>query len=271
MSFAALPNEGECHKFQVFIACEGNIARHSQIEAAWKGTAECRSCGIRDLVLFADLTEPDSKLVQYLPDGTQRIVRLLRRGAIAGLEVLVGSTYEHSAVVLQEAAVCRIPREVIDRLNRETPRLHRQLMQRWHQSLRQADEWLTELSTGSARERLARLFLQLAGDAPERPVRVFGREDSGGDVVDHHGNRQPDRGRVPGTEPRRRTGVQHRGVARIRISADSQSSGSTAASTASGSSIWAGASMLRPAEFPLQHALHRSQGPHGSSVRLPCR
>lgn len=210
-----MPKEGGCHKFQVLIACEGNIVRHSRIEAAWKGTAECRSCGIRDLVLFADLTEPDFKLVhlpidelvfqsgsnlydagedgralftirsgliklvQYLPDGTQRIVRLLRRGAIAGLEVLVGSAYEHSAVVLQEAAVCRIPREVVDRLNRETPRLHRQLMQRWHQSLRQADEWLTELSTGSARERLARLFLQLAGDAPDRPVRVFGREDLG--------------------------------------------------------------------------------------------
>lgn len=189
--------------------------RHSQIEAAWKGPAECRNCGVRDLVLFADLTEPDFKLVhlpidelvfqpganlydageeghavftirsglvklvQYLPDGTQRIVRLLRPGAVAGLEVLVGATHEHTAAALQEVGACRIPREVIDRLNRETPRLHNQLMQRWYQALRQADEWLTELSTGSARERLARLLLQLSAEAPERPVRVFSREDLG--------------------------------------------------------------------------------------------
>lgn len=189
--------------------------RYSQIEAAWKGSADCQSCGIRDLVLFADLTEPDFKLVhlpidemifqpgttlyeagkdgrtlftirsgivklvQYLPDGTQRIVRLLRRGAVAGLEILVGAPCEHTAVALQEVSVCRIPCEVIDRLNRETPRLHHQLMHRWHQSLRQADEWLTELSTGSARERLARLLLQISAEEPERPVRIFSREDLG--------------------------------------------------------------------------------------------
>ena len=28
-------------------------------ESAWKGTADCRNCGIRDLVLFADLNEQD--------------------------------------------------------------------------------------------------------------------------------------------------------------------------------------------------------------------
>ncbi|HYH22674.1 MAG TPA: Crp/Fnr family transcriptional regulator [Azospirillum sp.] len=189
--------------------------RRSQIDAAWKGTAECRNCGIRDLVLFADLAAPDFnlihlpidelvfqpgatlydagddgrslftirsglvKLVQYLPDGTQRIVRLLRRGSVAGLEILVGAPYEHTAIALQSVSVCRIPHDVVERLNRETPRLHNQLMQRWHQALRQADEWLTELSTGSARQRLSRLLLQLSADEPERPVRIFGREDLG--------------------------------------------------------------------------------------------
>ncbi len=189
--------------------------RRNQIDAAWKGTAACRVCGVRELVLFADLNESDFslihlpidelvyqpgsrlydagedgravytirsglvKLVQYLPDGTQRIVRLLRPGAVAGLEVLLSEVYEHSAIPLQEVAVCRIPREVIERLNRETPRLHTQLMQRWHQALRQADEWLTELSTRSARERLASLLLHLAADQPDQPLRMFSREDLG--------------------------------------------------------------------------------------------
>ena len=33
------------------------------VESAWKGTSDCRSCGIRDLVLFADLNEDDFGLI----------------------------------------------------------------------------------------------------------------------------------------------------------------------------------------------------------------
>lgn len=187
--------------------------KRPNIDAAWQGTAHCEDCGIRDLVLFADLTEPDFnlihlpideiayeagatlysagsdattlftirsglvKLVQYLPDGTQRIVRLLRNGATAGLEALLGGAYEHTAIALQPTQVCRIPRQVVERLSRETPRLHGQLMQRWHAALRQADDWLTELSTGKAPQRLARLMLQLA--EPDGCVTLFSREDVG--------------------------------------------------------------------------------------------
>lgn len=187
--------------------------KRTQIDAAWKGTANCEDCGIRDLVLFADLAEPDFnlihlpideiafepgatiyssggdgatlytirsglvKLVQYLPDGTQRIVRLLRHGATAGLEATLGQPYEHTAIALHPTQVCRIPRQVVERLSRETPRLHSQLMQRWHAALRQADDWLTELSTGKAPQRLARLMLQLADG--EGHVTLFSREDVG--------------------------------------------------------------------------------------------
>lgn len=189
--------------------------RRNRIDAAWQGTAQCRDCVIRDLVLFGDLYEPDFdlihvpidelkvaagaalyhsgedgrslytirsglvKLVQFLPDGTQRIVRLLRQGAVAGLEVLAKKPYEHTAIVLQEAEVCQLPREVVERLSKETPRLFARLTERWYQSLHQADEWLTELSTGSARRRLARLFLKLAADRPGQPVVLSGREDMG--------------------------------------------------------------------------------------------
>ncbi|OJX76783.1 Crp/Fnr family transcriptional regulator [Magnetospirillum sp. 64-120] len=189
--------------------------RRTQIEAAWLGKAECRNCGIRDLVLFADLQEADFelihlpveellleagatlyrpgdegsaaftirsglvKLVQYLPDGNRRIVRLLRPGAVAGLEVLAGRSYEHAAEVLRPAQVCRLPREVVERLNRETPRLHRQLMNKWSESLRLADEWLTELNTGTSRQRMARLFLHLAGLGEDGLCHMLVREDVG--------------------------------------------------------------------------------------------
>lgn len=187
--------------------------KRTQIEAAWKGMAHCQDCGIRDLVLFADLTEQDYslihlpideieydagatlysagadgsalytirsglvKLVQYLPDGSQRIVRLLKSGSTAGLEVTLGQACEHTAIAVHPTLVCRIPRQVVDRLSRETPRLHSQLMQRWHAALRQADDWLTELSTGKAPQRLARLLLMLADSSA--CATLFSREDVG--------------------------------------------------------------------------------------------
>lgn len=189
--------------------------RRSQINAAWEGKAECRNCGIRDLVLFAELEEEDFnlihlpideiafepgtilyqpgaddralytirsglvKLVQYLPDGTQRIVRLLRPGSTAGMEVLVSDDYEHAAIALQTGLACRIPAQVVERLNRETPRLHNQLMRRWHEALKQADGMLTELSTGNARARVARLFLHLIAETKDNRCHLFGREDVG--------------------------------------------------------------------------------------------
>lgn len=188
-------------------------------ESAWRGTADCRNCGIRDMVLFADLKEEDFglihapiddlefaagdslqrmgdpakslmtlrvgmvKLVRHMPDGRQRIVRVLRSGDVLGLEALFAPTYECEAVALTPVKVCRLPVEVIHRLNRETPRLHQRLMAKWHQSLREADDWLAELNFGNARQRLAGLVLKMrantaAGSAADT-VTLFSREDMG--------------------------------------------------------------------------------------------
>lgn len=118
------------------------------------------------------------KLVQSLADGTQRIVRLLRRGMVAGLEVLLEMPYEHIAVTLQSTLVCRIPSSIVYRLDDAYAGLHWQLIRQWQDSLHEADEWTTELSTGNARGRLARLLLFLInGSGCE--CRVFNREDIG--------------------------------------------------------------------------------------------
>jgi CRP-like cAMP-binding protein len=182
---------------------EANFAGH--------GFAACEQCCIRDLVLFADLTEEDFasihlpiediwlapgatlyragekaaalytvregllKQEQYLPDGTLRIVSLLRQGDVAGLEATVAAEYEQTSIALQPTKICRLPREVVSRLS---PKLHRQLMNKWAGSVRRSHECTRELSTGSARQRVARLFLILApADALE--CRLFGREDVG--------------------------------------------------------------------------------------------
>ncbi|HEY8907316.1 MAG TPA: cyclic nucleotide-binding domain-containing protein, partial [Rhodoferax sp.] len=105
-------------------------------ESAWRGTADCKTCGIRDLVLFADLNAHDFalihapidqleypagaslfteggvakgvftlrhgmvKLVRSTLDGRPRIVRVLRAGDVVGLEALASTQYDCDAVTL---------------------------------------------------------------------------------------------------------------------------------------------------------------------------
>lgn len=187
--------------------------KKSDIGAAWRGLANCKGCGIRESALFADLTEADFglihlpideivmapgsalyhvgddpaalytvrsgliKLVQYLPNGGQRIVRLLRAGDTAGLEAALGEPYRHTAIAVHPVLACRIPRAVIQRLSDETVHLHQQLLRRWHRAVERADAFLVELGTGSARARVARLVLTLVDDGGE--CDFFGREDVG--------------------------------------------------------------------------------------------
>ena len=183
-------------------------------ESAWRGTADCMKCGIRDMVLFADLHEDDFKLihapiddleygvgqplvrmgetatslytlrvgmiklVRNTVDGRQRIVRVLRPGDVIGLEALMGPVYDSDAIALTPIKVCRLPLQVIQRLNRETPRLHQRLLEKWHRSLKEADDWLAELNFGNARQRVAGLILKMRGDS-EDTATLFSREDMG--------------------------------------------------------------------------------------------
>ncbi len=185
------------------------------IRIAWLGEEDCRDCAVRGSALFAGLQELDFgrlhqpiedialepqavlyrtgergrsvftlrqgliKLVKYLPDGTQRIVRLLRHGDTLGLEVLVNQPYPHDAIALTASTVCAIPATLVERLSREQPQLHQELMARWQRALADADHWLAEFSTGTARQRVARLLLRLHEHAPEKPLTLFGREDLG--------------------------------------------------------------------------------------------
>ncbi|WP_296987507.1 Crp/Fnr family transcriptional regulator, partial [Thalassospira sp. UBA1131] len=133
--------------------------------------AHCRECGVRKFALFNNLTDEDFKLVHmpveditlpkrntlynagdqaqsiftlrsgliklvhYLPDGNQRVVRLVKPGGTIGLESLVSECFTHHAEALQDSKLCRIPIAVIERLDNESPRLHKQVLNRWHQAV----------------------------------------------------------------------------------------------------------------------------------------
>ncbi len=184
-------------------------------ESAWRGTSDCRHCGIRDMVLFADLNEHDFglihapiddlefrtgallydegstaqgvytlrkgivKLVRVTTDGRQRIVRVLRPGDVVGLEALATAHYNSDAVALTDVAVCRIPLEVIHTLGANSQRLHLKLMQKWQQTLKDADDWLADLNFGTARQRVCNFILKMRSPDDAARVTLFGRDDMG--------------------------------------------------------------------------------------------
>ena len=173
-----------------------------EIQSAWDGPPQCEHCGIRHLVLFSSLEQDEFslihepiderrfdksevlyregdpgdhvftvregviKLVHYTANGEERIVRLLKRGDVAGLEALLGQPYHHEAIPLDPVLACRIPVRVVNHLNRRLPNFHHELMSRWQQAVNEADSWLTELGTGPVRARVARLLLRLAEAEP---------------------------------------------------------------------------------------------------------
>ncbi len=181
---------------------------------AWVGIADCKNCDTRELSLFACLSEDELlqttsypvavfgvsrgstvyqneevgsaiytlkhgliKLERLLPDGNRRIVRLIRSNDVFGLEVLVNSTYEHDAVVLEDAKICKIPCELVNEIAKNSPQLYKQIMQRWQAALSETDNWLTDLLSGSARQRVARLILRLRND--DDTCALLSRDDMG--------------------------------------------------------------------------------------------
>ena len=189
-----------------------NIVTNNQ---AWSGNADCLHCSLRSSALFNGLTEDDFKqfhkpvdqlklqpgqvlynmgdagshlftvrtgllkLVQSLPDGTQRVVRLLHSTDVLGLEILVGDNYEHQVVALRPTELCRYPVEAVNVLSQSNPVLHKDLMSQWKNALAEADAWLTHLSTGPAKKRMANLLLRLVEDKDSAQCYIFNREDMG--------------------------------------------------------------------------------------------
>lgn len=182
-------------------------------DATWVGRSDCQHCEIRSTVLFSALKESELghllhpvdnfklaakgtlyhegdagsdvftvrkglvRLVHYAPNGTKRIVRLHKAGSVIGMEVLVGAHYRHSAEAVSDTDLCRIPVDVIAQLESGNPALHTALMQRWQSSLDDADNVITQLSTGSAQARVARFILQVAIDPQRTECHSLSRED----------------------------------------------------------------------------------------------
>jgi len=187
----------------------------SDIRSNMLDLARCHSCGIRDSSLCSGMTDEDFshinlsiedikfsagsllirqgddgrfiysvrqgmiKLVRIRQNGDQRIMRILRPGDVVGLEVIVANHYEYDAIALDPVVVCRIPVEVMRQMDSESPRLHKKLLKRWHQTLVEAEEWMSELTSGSARARMAKLLLKMRNPVQPELSTLFSRDDIG--------------------------------------------------------------------------------------------
>jgi len=183
--------------------------------SAWRGTSDCRLCAVREMALFADLTESDfahihapiddlnvapgaeitqegsaanglftlrsgmAKLVRTTSDGRERIVRVMRQGDVIGLEALVHGKHETTSVALTTISACRIPLEVVQTLAIQSPRLHQSLMKKWSHNQKESEDWLADLNYGSARQRVSHFILKMRNSADPQQVTLFGREDMG--------------------------------------------------------------------------------------------
>ena len=182
----------------------------------WVGRADCAHCPIRGMMMFSalpleafdHLLHPVDnerypcgnvlyeegmpgkelfsirrglvKLTLLAPDGNERIVRLLGRGAVVGLELLdKAATYKHTAVAIQDVDLCRIPLSTMHDLQEKHPELCTNVRQQLQYHVDRADHWIRHLNTGKARSRIAELLLLLAEVAPDQngDIELASRDD----------------------------------------------------------------------------------------------
>lgn len=184
-------------------------------DITWHGRSDCRVCGIRKKVLFADI--PDSefnsllapidnytypektplyelgqqgeyiytlrrgliKLYQFMPNGEHRVVRLLKPGDTAGLELLVNHAYHHSAMTTHQSDICRIPVKTIEQLEKKYSHLFQKLMDMWQVNVDEADLFITHFSTGTSQSRMARLLVEMNKNENRSWGPGLNREDMG--------------------------------------------------------------------------------------------
>jgi len=117
--------------------------------------------------------------VQRSPNGDVRIVRIMGQGDLVGLEALDGGNLDHDAITMDHVSVCRIPKSIITSLRREAPELHTNILNRWQKALTSANHWITNLSTGNAKERVARLLILLHNTSIDNSFFLPTRDDMG--------------------------------------------------------------------------------------------
>jgi CRP/FNR family transcriptional regulator, anaerobic regulatory protein len=119
------------------------------------------------------------KLIRYSASGTERIVQLARTGDTIGTAAISSNRHRRTAVAMTQSEVCRIPGEFAREGSQANPELLQALLTQLQASVDAADTFLTELSTGSAQVRMARLLLFLTEKNDHNEAPLPSREEMG--------------------------------------------------------------------------------------------
>ncbi|MEB8434464.1 Crp/Fnr family transcriptional regulator [Cocleimonas sp. KMM 6892] len=133
-------------------------------------------CYPKKSVLFLENSPADAmyvvrkgmiKLEETLSDGNPRIVRIIKRGGVAGLETFLdsGQRFDQTAITLQHTEICRIPYDVVETLLKSEPDFYKSVLKEWHQQIEASNRVIVEFSTGSLKQRLACVLLMLIEEA----------------------------------------------------------------------------------------------------------
>lgn len=119
------------------------------------------------------------KHVRVSASADERIVRLSLPGHALGLSLLDRGAYGTTAVTVTNSQLCRIPMAMVQARMLQFPEFGLRVVGESQSQLRDAEQFLTELSTGSAHKRVARLLLFLAEHAGEGHCLMLTREEMG--------------------------------------------------------------------------------------------
>ena len=112
------------------------------------------------------------KLSHSGDDGREQIIRLVKPGDLIGYKALISNEpYTATATVLEDSAVCFIPRDVFLQILQKDTALSLKMMQIVTNELRRAELKITHLAQKPVRERLAETLLTLK--------ETYGVEDDG--------------------------------------------------------------------------------------------
>ncbi|SEA11217.1 CRP/FNR family transcriptional regulator, anaerobic regulatory protein [Thiothrix caldifontis] len=106
------------------------------------------------------------KLFKTTSNGKDQIIRIVKAGEIFGFDGFVDIRYNHSAVPLKYATVCRVPVEQLNALGESRAEVERLIMMHCIKELQHADERLLELGAKRSQEKLASFLLAWCNTTP---------------------------------------------------------------------------------------------------------
>ncbi|MFN3406013.1 MAG: Crp/Fnr family transcriptional regulator [Cytophagaceae bacterium] len=122
------------------------------------------------------------KIVKKSPDGKEQIIKLVKEGdPIGHKSLLLNTSYSASAVILEDSIICFIPKQVFEKMRKESD-IESALLIKMTKALSEAENKVANLTLKQVRERMAEALLFLNKFYNQENISrwiVMSREDLG--------------------------------------------------------------------------------------------